>query len=462
MAADSTYTCASGDAIYGGLARVFNDVTDFLWTPTKKADGRIYDGSWNALPLLAWCETDGTRLQQIADDLRINYAFDITDAALNFGTGKDISRTIRAWAGIAVDNTNGLVYPDCNGGHSDSSLGGTFKIDLERMGGGAGLGVLIPCPNPNDPTAPWSAEYKASGSGGSFTEWKPHVSDPLEVAYDGHDYIPKTDGSFSAPCARHQYGGTVFIPGKGSKGWIVSTRIAMYVTDVATKVRTRLRFKVGGAEITCDKAGQGQAFYDVGHDRLVGNFPRTNSPSINDDLGMLYFGDGYDMRERIGLDGDSAHVVGSPVKIPNQAWCMMDANTILAVSDRGSGAEWGLLHLDAEYPYRTQGAQVLTGGMKSDGDYPALAYVAEHQKAYRRLNDNDGSWRQIDFANPTAPVESAWDPAGRKPPLTKGSVTDNNWGRRMFVYTRHDGKKFLIFISACGDSYNCMYVMRLT
>ncbi|HEY1399824.1 hypothetical protein, partial [Roseateles sp.] len=188
-------------------------------------------------------------------------------------------------------------------------------------------------------------------------------------------------------------------------------------------------------------------------DRAVGNLPRTRtSPNPQDDLG--YYQGNSPVRN--SLDA----TLGSPVRADQcQAWTPINEDVYLAVANDGSG---GVVYgtLDIKLLTRPSGAaKPIVNGMPSSGDHPAICFIPQRSdgrwpggKVLRRLNDGIGTWRIIDWATKT---ESAWTPAGLPPPF---AAQPGGW---CFLYTRHDGQSFVIYISAVDDTSDAVYVMRV-
>lgn len=445
--ADS-YTGASGTDLVVGRDDVGTIVAG-VWTPGKGSGGLNTDGTWNSLPLDQWVRTSGTSFQQIRSQLLIG-GYDITDPNMNFGNSRNMANCFRDWSSPAMDLANGRFWLPPSGGHEDSTFNGIVNGDLEKMGSGGGWYVeSMPTIFTTDANIPATATYRSNAQK-NFMAWQPAVdSPPEEVAFSWPDFIPnKNTGLFYRPTARHHYGGWYY---DSIRNHLVSTRTSLIRYSLTShSYVSRQRPVVAGVEEPIDLNGFGYGAFCAATDRFVGNLPHTRSGTGRDDLG--YFEGASPVRNNLAMN--------SPVLADqNQAWTPLSADVQLAIANDGAGGvKYGTV--DIRLLTRPSGAAApITNGMPSTNDHPAICYIAQRAdgryaggKVLRRLNDNSGTWRIIDWATKT---ESAWTPAGLPPPF---AAQPGGW---MFLYTRHDGQAFVIYISAVDDTSDAVYVMRV-
>ena len=208
------------------------------WTPGRNGDGIITQASVDALPANEWVRVAGTQFQALTDLIAANgFAFpgDV------YSSEKTVLGTFRAWVGCCNDGRY-IFYPR-GGGHNDSSMNGIWSMDVLKMG----WGVVDHPSKPNAPEAPWTIEYKTSGSfticrlaGGSGTD-----TDGLTL-----DRLP--DGK---PTSAHTYGG-VWYDKKNKR--LCTGRLSKWSYDLAPGVWSRERWIRGGVPAQFDP---GQEFY---------------------------------------------------------------------------------------------------------------------------------------------------------------------------------------------------------
>ena len=402
-----SYSAATGQGIYAGRYNtVPMDVVNYLWTPTTDNDGYILDGSWNNLPIDEWCDIAGTEMQGLED--KIVAAMGKSISALNYGTG-NILATFNSYCGIAIDLDGGFAHEPWGGGHNDSSINGIWSIDLEKMGS---FYITQNPSDPEDPTYPWSTEYKNSGS---FTGYIPVWDDPSDILPD------------SMPTSRHQYNGLWYDPVRNT---INQSRRRLWQHDLDTGVTSFVKWNQGGSLIYGDQGAH--IYWDEIAEEPVGYFPTNPS-------------DTYHWAKMNPDTGEVTNLSGRNVGISGITWRIgRDIHLI----DQGNN--YRQFNLDTR---QWHDEVVLTDNQVYtwEQQLQVAVYIPEWGKVLRRFTYGSltGKWFLFD---PITKTHEAYSPQGI-------SVSFAEWpGNKCFYYPR---RKCVIYINPTLLSQPSISIMRV-
>ena len=423
-----TYFAPASPVAGGRAVSVPMDVSANVWTPTKDTLGRIRLGSWANLPLNQWCVVSGAALSQIASQLD---AMGINRAAYDYGTSNGaITATITPWTGVAVDHENSMVYFPRGGGHADSSLNGTWKLNLERMGAGDGFYVEQAPSNPDAPGYEWSADYRVPTTG-SFSVYTPYTSSDGNQ-YDRADVLP--DGK---PVSLHTYNGVWHDPLRQKIG---SLRNSRWQYSLATKTWQRALWK---SPVNARPTIYGHAHWDeyIGAVRLFS--------SINDIGGQWWI---YDDATQTSTLMSGAGMTGSSAA--TWATCS-DGRYIYVTGSTSSGEKYSIFDMQAA-SWVVQGASVTGASLVYDYSFDmcGLVYIPEWGKCIHYLSKTSVSGYRVRVFDPFTGEMSAYSPPGAN--IINGN---SRWvGNKLFYYPR---RKCVVFIDPVSDATDCVYVMRV-
>ena len=409
----------------GRVASVPNDVVANVWTPTKDAQGRIRNGSWANLPLNEWCVVSGAALSQIADQLD---SAGVNRAAYDYGTSNGaIFRTITAWTGVAVNQASGEVYFPRGGGHVDSSLNGTWKLSLERMGSGDGFDVEDFPSNPDAVGSEWSADYRVPTTG-SFSVYTPYS--PAD-AYDIADVLP--DGK---PVSLHTYGGVWYDQARNRIG---TNRNTLWQYSLTTKTWQRAPW---ASPISARPTIYGHAHWD---ERI--NAVRMCA-AIND-LSIQWWV--YDAGAQTSTLMSGAGMSGSSAS----TWSTCsDGRYIYVIGSSSAGEVYSLFDMETA-SWTVQGSPVSGASLVYNYtfDMCGLVYIPGWGKCLHYLSKSSIDGHRMRVFDPATGEMTAYTPPGIN--IINGN---SRWvGNKIFYYPR---RKCVIFIDPISDVADCVYVMR--
>ena len=423
-----TYNAAASPVAGGRFVSVPMDVSANVWTPTKDSLGRIRLGSWANLPLNEWCVVSGAALSQIASQLD---ALGVNRAAYDYGTSNGaITATITPWTGVAVDHENSMVYFPRGGGHADSSLNGTWKLNLERMGGGAGFDIEDMPSNPDAPGFEWSADYRVPTTG-SFSVYTPYTSSDGNQ-YDRADILP--DGK---PVSLHTYGGVWHDPLRNKIG---SLRNSRWQYSLTTKTWQRALW---ASPVNARPTIYGHAHWDsyIGAVRIFA--------STNDVGGQWWI---YDDATQTSTLMPGAGMTGSDAS----TWATCgDGRYIYVTGSTATGEKYSIFDMQTA-TWIVQGAPVTGVSLVYDYtfDMSGLVYIPEWGKCIHYLSRLSVDGHRLRTFDPATGEMTAYSPPG-------ANVINGNsrWvGNKLFYYPR---RKCVVFIDPISDATDCVYVMRV-
>lgn len=437
------YNVAAGQPIYGGRYPVAGPLTGAaqigplevsggfygpgnpgvfsnVWTPAKDVDGNITDASWAQLPLNEMCVVNQTSIQSIDAQLLAGGYNVATD---NYGNGDTVG-SFYAWVGCARNGR--LVYFPRGGGHADSSMNAIIGLNLEKLGSPSMWFIEAMPSDPDNPTYPWAAAYKASGA---FTVYKITANEP--TVWPASYVLP--DG---LPCSSHTYDGVWFDPVRNT---INTSRIDRWAWDLTNKNWTRTFWTKNGPDIILNISSV--MHYHAGTDRLFGHFSLSDTD---------YFSLNWTQGNSVALQ----NVVGAAPNDWNAKGGLsqtnLDADTLLYLWVNGyTGYEsWAIYNLNT----LTIASQGIVGNSEN---YDYLAemmvnvYIPSWNKSIRRGKySQDPKWWLFDLATKS---NQAYTPAGLPPPA------QNYMGNKAFYYAE---RNCFVSVTVTNNTSNSIYVMR--
>lgn len=447
----STYAALTGAAIYGGrypssvlsgnatLGSVSasgtisshapgdGSVINNVWTPGKDVSGNITSASRAQLPLNEWCVVQNTAIRTLNNKL---LAIGIDIPTYDYGNGGLVG-SFGSFSGLAYDAIGKRGLHPHLGGHSDGSLNGIWSTNLNRLGGVDTFSIVTPPSNPDDPTFPWSANYKNLVGISSFTQYTPTVTSSTTGVMEANSGVDER-GILpdSKPTSAHMWNGGWYDPVRGAIG---TMWIRKWLFTETTGLWSWKYWRLNGANVQTD-IGQ-KIHYHAPTDELIGQF-----------------GLGESAWSRVPAGGVNITMVPTPglpwISNLSMATTRISATQILTLSNYGTTEAWGIF--DIPLNTWTTGA---VGGITKTYDYGSELMVCvdvpEWGKVLRRGRGNDQStWWLFDKATKTNEV---YTPLGLNPPMV-GLV-----GNKCFYDADH---KIVYYFVPLSLDANMVYVMR--
>lgn len=454
-----SYSGASGADLTVG-----RNIVNGVWTPPRQADGTIALSAFNELKkpgnINKWFKVAGTEPSRIYTQCLARFGINLitNSPRYQYGNIATADAVLRPWSSPIIDYANHRLYWYATGGHHDSSLNLTASFDFATMR----FDCITPPSNPDDPTYPWTTEYKNAAT---FTPWlPPPPAGSKEALYGSNNILP--DGR---PTSTHVYNEGVHDPDSGGpKGSLIRTIGRRWDFDLDTNAENYFFYKNGsnyGAG-----GGNGTAFFDRVNRRVWTSIARS--------------GEGYNWHYFPAdkpASGDEQPIVNVGTWFPvfaNGA-CMMDDHRILMVGRHGDGMQLRACIFDmwaADAAIRAGmtpsqisaaahstlatgpgGVAEVINGVQDELDMPGLIHIPDWGSQGRAIilrtraaDTNDSKWGLIDIATQT---ELPYTPPGTTAPMNLQAY----WGKSMGAFL---DRKLAYHVDPMNPSQPSVYVMQ--
>lgn len=386
------------DVIAWGSGTETGSISSGIWTPGRNAAGIITQASVNTLPLNQWHRVAGTQLQSLVSLVEAN-GFSFASDVLS--VNKDIRGSFVGWVGCAHDGRT-IYYPR-GGGHNDSSLNGTWSMDVLKM---AWAVEKMPS-RPDAPGAVWATEYRASNS---YTQYVGPGG--VNVDSDGlyWDRLPDNE-----PTSAHTYNGVWY---DSTRRQVGTGRVSKWTFDLASKTWTRQRWSYNGGAAQIFTINQ-QLFYHAAKDAVFGYPARS-------DFDTGTFG-------KVVLPGSNfVPIAGGPASFgmnngPVGTSVRLDEDRLLFLW-QNSGERWGIFNMATETWDAGSGGFITDGvTFTSESEMQIALYIptwGTQGQVIRRGTHSatNGQWWLFDIATK---ANLPYTPAGVSIPVT--SWPGNKW-----------------------------------